>query len=93
LALQWSLPEVIQVTLQNHINPELMTTSATESSIVCLARKLSEIDASDSEQLAEFEAANKALWGLAELNASCLGEVIEEVEESYLETYRMIYQG
>ena len=93
LALQWKLPEVIQVTLQNHLNPELLTSNAVESSIVCLARQLSEIDTSDKAQLAEFKAANKSLWVLAELDATCLEEVLEEVDESYLETYRMIYQG
>ncbi|RLA19059.1 MAG: hypothetical protein DRQ61_04100 [Gammaproteobacteria bacterium] len=93
LAEQWQLPDVIQMTLRNHLNPELGQPHSVESGIVCLARRLSEIDTSDKEAFSGFLASSNALWQLVELKSELLGIVLPEVDELFSETYRMIYQA
>lgn len=93
LAKQWQLPEVIQVTLQNHLNPESNQPHSVESGIICLARELSEIDTSDQEAISKLLEPNHPLWEIAELKSELLEIVLPEVDELFSETYRMIYQA
>jgi HD-like signal output (HDOD) protein len=92
LAKQWELPQVIQVTLQNHLNPEPNQPYSVESGVICLARELSEIDTSDQEAVSKLLEPNNPLWEITGLKSELLGIVLPEVDELFSETYRMIYQ-
>lgn len=92
LAKQWQLPEVIEVTLQNQLNPVPEQPHAVETGIICLARKLSEISTSDETALSELLDSSDGLWSQIALQKELLEVVLPEVDELFSETYQMIHQ-
>ncbi len=93
LARQWQLPDVIQATLKNHLNPKTDQPHAIESGIISLSLSLSEFDTSDQEALSRFSEPDNLLWQLTGLKSEVLDVVLPEVDELFSETYRMIYQA
>jgi HD-like signal output (HDOD) protein len=92
LAKQWKLPEVIQVTLQNQLNPKSGCPYAVETAVLSLARSLSEMKSDDETALSDLLELTCSLWEGVGLDKEILKEVIPEVNDQFSETYQMIHQ-
>ncbi len=91
LARMWKLPDLLQQTLQNHHTPQTAESHQAETAIICLADQIAKVvELGKGGVINGDMPKDQALWDLAGLNPNILESTLQEAEQQFEETIKLI---
>ena len=91
LARMWKLPDLLQQTLKHHHTPQTAESHQTEAAIICLADQIAKVvELGKGGVINGDMPKDQALWDLAGLNPNVLEATLQEAEQQFEETIKLI---